>query len=179
MKKPKFIPLLISFSAVVLAACSAPASAGELPDLSNLETAPAQGALAPDFELQLVGGDFVHLSDYLGQAVLVNFWATWCGPCRIEMPAIQARYDTFSPDFVVLAVDFDEPVAAVADFVDELSLTFPVLLDPGAVVNQEYQVRGYPSSYFVDQNGIIQVVHIGIMTEGQLDGYLSQVGIGE
>ena len=61
----------------------------------------------------------------------------------------------------------------------ELGLTFPTLLDPGAAVQDLYQVRGYPSSIFVDANGIIRVVHIGIMTEGQLDGYLAQVGIGD
>jgi peroxiredoxin len=95
------------------------------------------------------------------------------------MPAIQARFNQYSPDLVVLAVDNDESQEIVSPFVDELGLTFSILLDPGAAIQGLYQIRGYPSSYFVDANGIIQVVHIGIMTEGQLDGYLAEVGIGD
>ncbi|MDH5507220.1 MAG: redoxin domain-containing protein [Anaerolineae bacterium] len=140
--------------------------------------APVRGALAPDFELQQISGETVRLSDYRGQPVLVNFWATWCTPCLIEMPAIQERFTRFAPEgFVVLAVDNDEPLDRVQDFVDEVGLTFPVLLDPGAVVQVQYQVRGYPSSYFIDPEGIIRVVHIGILTDDQLDDYLSQIGV--
>ncbi len=111
--------------------------------------------------------------------MLINFWATWCGPCRIEMPALQARYDALRDEgFTVLAVDFDEPEDDVRAFRDELDLSFPMLLDPGARVQELYRVRGYPSSFFVDREGVIRVVHIGLMTEGQIDDYLAQVGIG-
>jgi peroxiredoxin len=136
------------------------------------------GALAPDFGLETVGGDSVHLSDFKGQPVLLNFWATWCGPCRLEMPAIQARHEQFGDQFTVLAIDFDEPAVLVRDFVDELGLTFLTLLDPGGEVQALFRVRGYPSSVFIDAEGVIQVYHIGVMTEEQLDGYLRQVGVG-
>lgn len=153
-------------------------SAG-LIDPSGLAIAPVRDAIAPDFELINLEGENVKLSDFRGQAVLINFWATWCGPCRIEMPAIQARYAQYYPEFVVLAVDNDESLEIVFVFVGELGLTFPVLLDPGALIQNLYLIPGYPSSFFVDADGIIRVVHIGIMTEGQLDGYLFEIGISD
>lgn len=172
---------VIALLTLILSACSSfifGGSTGAI-DTSGIASAPVRDALAPDFELVNIQGENVKLSDFRGKAVLINFWATWCAPCRLEMPAIQARYEQYSPDFVVLAVDNDESLEIVAAFVDELGLTFPVLLDPGADIQQLYLIRGYPSSFFVDANGVIKVVHIGIMTEGQLDGYLFEIGIGD
>ncbi len=139
----------------------------------------AVGAIAPDFSLLNIHGDEVTLSSLRGRPVLINFWATWCGPCRIEMPAIQSRYEQFrqSHGLAVLAVDFNEPAAEVIAFGDELELTFDLLLDPGASVQDQYRMRGYPTSFFVDAQGVIQVQHIGVMTETQLDGYLEQIGV--
>lgn len=140
---------------------------------------PEQGALAPDFTLFTLEGEQVSLSDFRGQPVLINFWATWCGPCRLEMPAIQARYERYTQDgLVVLAVNFDEPAGDVERFRDEFGLTFPLLLDPGAMVQKLYRNRSYPSSFFVDAQGVIQVQHIGVMTEGQIDDNLAVIGVG-
>lgn len=146
---------------------------------SNLEVAAVQGSLAPDFELASIEGGDVKLSDFRGEVVLVNFWATWCGPCRVEMPALQSRFEAYDGDLVILAVDNDEPLERVSAFVDELGLTFTVLLDLGANIQELFLIRGYPTSIFVDADGIIQFIHIGIMTEDQLDGYLSEMGLGE
>jgi peroxiredoxin len=148
-------------------------------DPASLEEAPAVGSRAPGFELYDLKGNRIGLKDTRGKYVLINFWATWCAPCRIEMPAIQSRFERHKADFTVLAVDFDEPAGVVQAFVDELGLTFPILLDPGAKVQRLYQVRGYPTSVFVDRQGIVRIVHIGLMTETQLDGYLAQLGVGE
>ena len=145
--------------------------------IENLETAPIAGALAPDFSLKSLDGRLVQLHEFRGRAVLINFWATWCGPCRLEMPGIQAKYEAHSPDLAVLAVNFDEPPEPVKAFADALGLTFDILMDPGGEVNASlYRVRGYPSSYFIDQNGVIRAVHIGLMTEEQLEDYLKEVG---
>jgi peroxiredoxin len=157
--------LLLGLALLLLAACG-PAQG------------PVEGGMAPDFEAESLSGETVKLSDFRGHPVLINFWATWCIPCEIEMPAIQARYETYSPELVVLAVDFDEPRELVEDFVYELDLTFNVLLDPGGSVQQLYRVRGYPTSVFVDAEGVIQKIHIGLMTEKQLDENLAWIGLG-
>lgn len=137
-----------------------------------------QGSRAPDFTLKDLQGRTVRLSDYRGHPVLVNFWATWCVPCRLEMPALEQRYARWkSSGLVILAVDFAEPASDVQAFKDELGLSFPLLLDPNGDVQQMYRVRGYPSSFFVDPDGVIQVVQIGPLTEGQLDDDLAAIGL--
>jgi peroxiredoxin len=145
---------------------------------TNLDVDPTLGSLAPDFTLTSVDGESVSLSQFQGKTVLLNFWATWCGPCRIEMPAIQSRFEQFKDDgLIVLAVDFDESQRAVAEFRDEFTLTFELLLDPGAEVQKLYRNRSYPASFFIDTQGVIRVQHIGVMTEDQLDSYLEQLGL--
>jgi peroxiredoxin len=145
----------------------------------GIRIAPVVGSLAPDFTLVNLEGGIVNLSDFHGQPVLINLWATWCGPCRIEMPAIQSRFEKYRDEgFIVLAVNFDEQRADVKDFRDEFGLTFHVLLDPGAEVHKLYRTRSYPTTFFVDRKGVIQVQHIGAMTEGYLDSNLVQIGLG-
>jgi peroxiredoxin len=146
---------------------------------ASLEAAPVVGAPAPDFSLIDTRGQPIRLHGLRGQYVLINFWATWCGPCRIEMPALQSRHQRFwDMGLMVLGVNFDEAASAVRAYGEELGLSFPLLLDPGAEVQQLYRMRGYPVSFFVDREGIIRIHHIGVMTEGQLDGYLAELGIG-
>jgi len=146
---------------------------------TGLQVAPVRGALAPDFALVNLEGENVSLSDFLGQPVLINLWATWCGPCRIEMPTIQSRFEEYRDEgFIVLAVNFDEQRADVQSFRDEFGLDFQMLLDPGAEVQRLYRTRSYPASFFVDRSGVIQAQHIGVMTEGNLDSNLAQIGLG-
>jgi len=146
--------------------------------IGDLDVDPAPGSIAPDFTLTSVDGELISLRQFRGKPVLVNFWATWCGPCQIEMPAIQSRFEQFKEDgLIVLAVDFDESAESVGAFRDEFALTFELLLDPGGTVQKLYRNRSYPASFFIDPQGVIQVQHIGVMTEGQLDSYLEQVGL--
>lgn len=135
------------------------------------------GNVPPDFTLSdAVTGEEVSLYGLRGQPVLVNFWATWCGPCRLEMPAIEAAFQQHQADgFAVLAVDFDEPAPAVVAFGEELGLTFNLLLDPGGKVQDLYRIRAYPSSYFIAPDGAIAGVHLGVMTEGQLADNLALI----
>ena len=136
------------------------------------------GSPAPDFDLMRPDGGRVRLADQLGQVVLLNFWATWCGPCRIEMPLIQEAYDTYKDrGFVALGVNFDEPAEAVSAFAEELQISFPLLLDPGGEVQRQYLIRGYPTTVILDREGRIQVYHIGSLTKSQLDADLKQVGL--
>ncbi|MBI3242705.1 MAG: TlpA family protein disulfide reductase [Chloroflexi bacterium] len=138
--------------------------------------APIVGSPAPDFTLTNINGGTVTLSDLKGKPVLINFWATWCGPCRVEMPAIQAAYDANKSDgLTVLAVDADESKADVVDFANALDLSFEFLLDPGLVVNDLYRIRAYPSSFFVGRDGTIAAFQIGSMTESQLADNLAKI----
>jgi peroxiredoxin len=181
-----FAALAVSIGAfILLSASRKPLSDGNesLIDVDgnsfDLEVAPFVGAIPPDFSLFNLSGEEVSLSSFSGQPVVINFWATWCAPCRVEMPAIQSRFVKFADQgLVVLAVDFDEPADTVADFRDEFGLTFEILLDPGAEVQQLYRNRTYPTTFFIDPDGVIQVQHFGPMTEGQMDDNLAKIGLG-
>ena len=130
------------------------------------------GGEAPDFRLKNLHGETLDLDDAQGKIVILNFWATWCGPCRVEMPHFQALHEN-RDDVAVMAVNFDESPEKVEAFVTELDLTFDILLDPGAKVQEQYQIRGYPTTYILDETGTIQVVHIGVLTEKQITDYLA------
>ncbi len=160
----------LAIGLVVFVGLPSAQSAGATASGGTAAAAPIVGSPAPDFKLQNIAGQAVTLSGLKGKPVLINFWATWCGPCRIEMPAIEAAYQQHRAEgFTVLAVDADEPLDIVAAFVKELGLSFEVLLDPGNIVNDVYRVRAYPTSYFVNRNGVVAVLQIGSMTESQLN----------
>ena len=123
---------------------------------------PRSGYPAPDFSLETLAGKTVTLAELQGQVVLINFWATWCPPCRAEMPAIQEVYEEFRHrGFTVLAVNQRENEGRVAAFMDELGLTFPVPLDRDGRVFARYRVNALPTTFFVDRAGIIRDVTIG------------------
>ena len=150
--------LIVALTWVFVSADKTGAStAGKIP-------APREGFLAPDFTLQTVEGQTITLSELRGQAVLVNLWATWCPPCKAEMPAIQKMYEEYKDrGFVVLALDmtYQDSPSAVSPFIQEYGLTFPVLLDETGNVAEKYELRSLPSSFFIDRNGIIKEVVIG------------------
>jgi peroxiredoxin len=116
---------------------------------------PAEASEAPDFTLTGLEGRSARLRDFRGKLVLLNFWATWCAPCLHEMPSMERLYQTFKhTDFVLLAVSMDRQGEEVArPFVDQLKLTFPVLLDRTSEVGHRYGVRGLPTTYLIDLDG--------------------------
>ena len=140
-------------------------------------TSPDLGTIAPDFELISITGESVHLSELQGSTVLINFWATWCAPCILEMPILQKSYERYSPELIVLAVNAGEPENEVRAFAEDLGLTFDIMLDPERDVEKIYRLRGYPTTFFLDAEGALQFQHIGTLTEGQVKDYLVQVGI--
>lgn len=129
-----------------------------------------------EFALQGLDGQTVTLSQFIGQPILVNFWATWCGPCRIEMPEIQAVWQEYRDDgLVVLALDQDESAPEVQAYFDELGLTFTPLLDEGSDTAQNFGLQGtLPASVFINPDGEVSVIHRGVMTRGQLDTFLAE-----
>lgn len=131
---------------------------------SGIPAAPQKGFPAPDFDLPTASGELIRLSDLRGQAVLVNLWATWCPPCREEMPAIDKVYNEYkNQGLVVLAIDmtYQDTPSAIPSFVEKYRLTFPILLDETGDVAQAYQMRSLPSSFFINRDGIINEVVIG------------------
>ena len=133
------------------------------------------GQRAPDFSTQTLDGQAVSLSDYRGQVVLLNFWATWCGPCREEMPDFQTIYDLHKADgFVVLAVNYTPTEKSRDDiraFVDELGVTFPIVMDESGTINEKtYRdaIQGYPTTLLIDANGVIVQYYPGIVQADKL-----------
>lgn len=125
---------------------------------------PREGFSAPDFALDTLDGEQISLSELRGKVVLVNFWASWCPPCRAEMPAIESVYRSYKGlGLEVLAVNTtnQDDVTAAAAFVQELRLSFPIPLDHTGAVSASYNLRGLPSSYFIDRQGVIRSVVVG------------------
>jgi peroxiredoxin len=145
-----------------------------LSDQSQAPALPVAGSPAPDFTLQTLAGETMTLSDFRGTPVLVNFWATWCGPCRIEMPEFQDAYRERGDDFVILAVN-----ATVTDngdipgFVAEMGLTFPILLDETGDVMDTYQIFAMPTSVFINREGIIEEVFTGPVNKAYIESKLA------
>lgn len=144
--------------------------------MSKLEAADVARQKA-DFTLTDLQGKAWHLADLRGNVVLVNFWATWCPPCRKEMPDLQALYDKYKDQgFVVLSIS-DEGAAKVAPFIKERNITYPVLLDPGRKVSELYQVEGIPKSFVYDREGRLVAQSIDMRTRGQFQGMLAEAGL--
>ena len=131
----------------------------------------------PEFSLKDISGKSWTFSELRGKVVLVNFWATWCPPCRKEMPDLQALYERFgSKGFVVLGIS-DEELAKVEPFVGERKVSFPVLLDPGRKVNDEFVVNGIPRSFLYDREGKLVAQSIDMRTQKQFLEMLGKAGL--
>jgi peroxiredoxin len=177
-RRSRWFPLMgvaLALGAAWIWMSAAPAAAttgGQIPS-------PREGFLAPDFTLELLGGGQLTLSDLRGNGVVINLWASWCPPCRSEMPAIQRVYESsMGRGLEVLAVNttFQDSERAALDFTQELGLTFPVPLDRTGSVSRSYQLRALPSTYFVDREGIIRkVIFGGPMSEATIQTAVEQI----
>ncbi len=133
------------------------------------------GELAPDFTLNDLQGNPVALSDFRGKTVFVNFWATWCPPCRAEMPEIESLYQEYKDrGVVVIGVDIMEAQAQVRQYVQQGGYSWIFVLDTSGKVAVDYRITAIPTSFFIDKDGIIQVVAIGAMTKRAMETKLAE-----
>ncbi|MEI2664791.1 redoxin domain-containing protein [Rossellomorea sp. LJF3] len=144
--------------------------AKESMDLSDAKLGLTKGDRAPDFALTTLDGEEVKLSDYKGKKVILNFWATWCPPCKAEMPHMEQYYEKNAKkeNVEILAVNLtsqDDGEKAVQQFVDGYELTFPILMDEKGDIGDEYRAFTIPTTYMIDTNGLIQHKIVGPMNE--------------
>lgn len=127
------------------------------------------GRAAPAFRLRALDGSATELTEYRGQYVLLNFWASWCGPCRAETPALQAFFENRSPGLVVVGVNQQETAETARAFTEQFDVTYPIVLDADGQVSGAYRVStGLPVSFLIDPEGVIQRVHLGALTDSDL-----------
>jgi len=139
------------------------------------DPSPEKERAAPDFLLETLGGSTLRLSDLQGKAVLINFWATWCQPCRSEVPHLVAAYDRYRQEGLeIVAVNLQEDEGTISRFVQEFGLQFPVVIDRSGDVADKYRVIGIPTSFFIDRSGVVRSIYTGPFV-----GQQSRQGIGE
>jgi peroxiredoxin len=130
-----------------------------------------------EFTLADLQGKLWRLQDLRGKVVLVNFWATWCPPCRKEMPDIQALYDKYKDQGLVVLAISDEDAAKVQPFIAEKKIGYPVLLDPGGKVNEAFRIQGIPKTFVYDREGKLVAQSIDMRTQSQFQAMLGQAGL--
>lgn len=183
MRANRHIGLVLLMSAMVCCSCAqsvkgktdsgTPTATVEA---SQADAAPVVGHAAPAFSLVNLDGETVSLADFRGKKVLLNFWATWCPPCQAEVPELVSMYaELQQAGYEIIAVDVLEDSETVAGFVQEKGMAFPVLLDTSGQVGRAYQVSGIPTSFFIDEEGIVRVVHVGGLTQDSMRTRMAEV----
>ncbi len=145
-----------------------------LKDIDNTGTAPAPASPAPNFNMVLADGKYLALADLKGRPVLINFWATWCGPCRLEMPELVAEANR-NADLVMLAVNVQEELTQLQPFAEDFQMMMPVVRDSDATLRQLYEVGGMPTTIFIDREGNVAAVWRGLLTAKTLEAFLDEI----
>ncbi len=141
----------------------------------GLTEAPIAGYLAPGFTLTSTLGEQIVLADYRGQPVVLNFWATWCPPCRAEMPEFQSASVKYNGQVTILGVDQGEPPSIVADFGSALSITYPLLVDQENVASRDYNVTALPTTVFIDGRGVVREITTGMVSKAVLEDRIERL----
>jgi peroxiredoxin len=142
---------------------------------SSLASSGMEGQPAPDFALKSSTGENLRLSEYRGDVVMINFWATWCGPCRQEMPLLDALYSRYQRvGFNLLGVNIDDDSRRAMQMIEELGVNFPVLFDARKEVSKLYEVEAMPVTVIVDREGKVRYIHHGYKP-GYEDKYQDQI----
>ena len=171
----KLLALLLALVMVLCCGCSEKEEPEEEPEETTTESID----YAPDFLVYDREGNEVKLSDMRGKPVVLNFWATWCGPCKSELPAFQQAYETYGDDVVFMMVDMvqgrTETKAGAIEYVDGQGYTFPLYFDEDQNAVAAYEIAAVPASYFISAEGEIVAHHVGAMSFDQLDGFIQQI----
>jgi len=163
-----FFVMTIAVILLAVSACSEPPV--EVP------TAPEVGSRTPSFEAKFLNGDTEKIDDILENGVILNFWATWCGPCRREMPLLTQLADRSGDDGVmIIAVNTGEIEETIRPFLDEFNVNFPVALDIDGSITRLYAVPALPMTFFIDGDGIIQYRRVGELKEGHITEGLARI----
>ena len=164
IEKPQSFTTYIPYAFLVMAMVTIFINSINKIELQPFETEyPEEAFLAPNFELSSLAGGKVNLVDYRGKVVFINFWATWCGTCKVEMPSMEKLYQRFKDHgFEMLTISVDKDQSLIDPFMEEYKLTFPVLLDPESeVAKQKYKTTGVPETFIVNREGLIVHKAIG------------------
>ena len=146
-----------------------------------LTEAPIVGHLAPDFALETPQGETINLADYVnrddktGQPVVLNYWASWCGPCRLETPELQNASLKFKNQVAFLGINQGESAQIVSEFALSYGLTYPLLVDEDNTVNREYGINSLPTTIFIDREGVVREVFIGILNQAVIEDRLKRL----
>lgn len=138
---------------------------------------PTIGSPVKDFQLYTLDTELVSLKDNLFQPVVINFWATWCGPCKEEMPLLEKLSKQYSNQVTFIGVNSGEDQDTVKQFLAKQDINFLILLDQAGNVTDDYFVKNFPMTFFVDKDGILQVQQIGLLTDEKARQYLKAIGV--
>lgn len=141
----------------------------------TLTEAPIAGYLAPGFTLNSTLDEEFSLADFRGQPVVLNFWATWCPPCRAEMPEFQSASIKYNGQVTILGIDQGEPPSIVSDFGNGLSISYPLLVDQENVASRDYNVTALPTTVFIDRNGVVREMFTGIVSRAVLEDRIERL----
>lgn len=148
---------------------------GTLPSISggNVNV----NAAVPSFVLPGLDGNLISSEQWSGKIILINFWATWCDPCLEELPVLDETYRAHPGEIIVLGIAVGENADEVKQFLSDKHITYPILLDEDRRVSVAFQIFGFPTTYFIDQGGIIRAKHVGVLSPRLMEQYLIPLGI--
>ncbi|WP_028544215.1 thiol-disulfide oxidoreductase ResA [Paenibacillus taiwanensis] len=169
-KRNKVVQIVILAFIVVLGGSAIGAA------LFKSEEVPVVGSRVPDIKLQQLNGEVRTLSDLKGKAVVLNFWGSWCEPCKREMPALQSAYDQWKNKGVdIIGVNYGEDELVVNNFVSQMGVHFPMWLDRKKTASKAFGIRPLPTTFFVNPDGKVHAIKLGEVTAEELDTYIKQM----
>ncbi len=133
------------------------------------------GTTLPNLQMKTVDGQLIQLEDYRGKVVMVNAFASWCAPCRAEAPYLEEAARQLESELVVIGLNIDEPQTSVEQFRDDFVLTYPLVMDPEKEISRVFQLRGLPTSWFIDGDGVLRYVHSGPLSRAMIEEILRTV----